>query len=122
MSAIEQDDKVFGWAVLELMGHRKLAGHVTMDGPLYRIDVYLQDESEAGVKAIATQWYGQAAIYCLTATTKENCLALTRSHQPAPISRWELPEKVAAGSGAPREDFDDVDAVDDDDFGVGGSD
>lgn len=84
-----------GWCVLELMGHRKLAGYVTDDEGMVRIDVYLQapDEDEHGNTPgpIATQWYGRAAIYCITATTRENCLALTRSHQPQPIGRWELP-------------------------------
>jgi hypothetical protein len=96
----EAQDK--GWCILELMGHRKLAGYITDDAGLLRIDVYLEDpdvepdgvrRDVTGTKVapIATQWYGSGAIYCITATTRENCLALTVSHQPAPIGRWELP-------------------------------
>ena len=85
-----------GWCVLELMGHRKLAGWISDDAGLVRVDVYLQDPGidRPQVRPIATQWYGQAAIYCITATTKANCLALTKSHQPQPIGRWELPERA----------------------------
>jgi hypothetical protein len=85
-----------GWAILELMGHRKLAGFITDDQGLVRIDVYtdealLEDIDRAHFTPIATQWYGRAAIYCITATTVANCVGLSKSHQPAPIGRWELP-------------------------------
>lgn len=90
-----------GFAILELMGHRKLAGYVSEDRGLTRIDVYLADESATqeqvdsedvtGLKHVASQWYGQAAIYCITASTKAHCLEFTRGHQPRPIGRWELP-------------------------------
>ena len=39
MSEAEQK----GWCVLELMGHRKLAGYVSEDEGLLRIDVYDRD-------------------------------------------------------------------------------
>ncbi len=137
----EQQDK--GWCVLELMGHRKLAGYVSDDAGLLRIDVHLDDPdagrlshastlcgdhggdlddstksydecagrgSTSGCLAsagpIATQWYGQSAIYCITATTKDNCLALTKSHQPQPIGRWELPP--APSTSAPDAELGDA--------------
>lgn len=101
-----------GWAILELMGHRKLAGYVTDDAGLIRIDVYLEDPEQleddrivrTGADPIATQWYGRGAIYCITATKVETCLSLSRSYQPAPIGRWELP--------APPVDVPDVEFAD----------
>jgi hypothetical protein len=87
----------FGWCVLELMGHRKLAGRVSDDEGLLRVDVYDGDPDDASllggepVKPLATQWYGRQAIYCITATTKENCIGLTQRYKPAPIGRYELP-------------------------------
>src|ERR1700756_3760509 len=33
------------WAIVELMGHRKLAGYCTDDGGMLRIDVYDQEPS-----------------------------------------------------------------------------
>jgi hypothetical protein len=45
------------WGLLELMGHRRLAGLITRDdGGLVRIDV----------PNGCTQWYGPAAVYCIT--------------------------------------------------------
>lgn len=90
------DQEQIGWAVLELMGHRKLAGRVSDDEGLLRIDVYDQNPDEVNdadgpVLPIATQWYGRAAIYCITATTKENCIGMTQLYRPAPIGRYELP-------------------------------
>lgn len=97
-----------GWAVLELMGHRKLAGKVAeatlAGGSFLRIDVYLADDGElqdgqeqvadedgAPLKRIATQFYPPGSVYCLTPTNRETCLALSKGHQPAPVARWELP-------------------------------
>ena len=108
------DQEQKGWCVLELMGHRKLAGLISEDEGLLRIDVYEQDPDEVNdadgpVLPIATQWYGRSAIYCITATTKENCIGLTQRYKPAPIGRYELP--------APRAEegeFDEADALDED--------
>ena len=75
-----------GWAVLELMGHRRLGGHVseaTMFGSaLCRIDVPEVDGQPA-----ATQVYSLSAIYCLTPTTEAVARAVARGNRPAPVSR-----------------------------------
>jgi hypothetical protein len=50
------------WGLLELMGHRRLAGEITKDdGGMIRIDL----------PSGQTQWYGTAAVYCITPTTEE---------------------------------------------------
>lgn len=92
-------EEQIGWAVLELMGHRKLAGYITDDQGLIRIDVYTEDPERlegdqvvrSGAQPIATQWYGRAAVYCITASTVDMCVAVSKSHQPQPVGRWELP-------------------------------
>ena len=87
-----------GPAVIELMGHRRLAGHVSeaeMFGTkLLRVDVAQGDGQ------VATQLYGGGAIYCLTPTTEEVVERMSRlaSNSVKPIERWELP--------APEEDED----------------
>lgn len=79
-----------GWCVVELMGHRKLAGfarQVDLFGAsMLRLDVPADEESIA-----ATQFYSAAAIYCLTPTTEEIARGLARRARPEPVSRWELP-------------------------------
>lgn len=94
-----------GWAILELLGHRRLAGWVseqTVAGSSFlRIDVPGPDyDSERNVFA-ATQLYSPAALYCLTPTTREMALAVALRNQPAPVQRWELP---AAASDSPPDD------------------
>lgn len=80
-----------GWAFLELMGHRRLAGYlteVTLAGSAFvRIDV---PDPDGGDQARATQFYAPGAVYCITPTTEELALQFSRKAQPAPVSRWEL--------------------------------
>lgn len=79
------------WAILELMGHRRLAGKVTeaaiLGGSLLRIDIPGEDGSFK-----STQFYGPQAIYCLTPTTPEIAKAVATQSHPEPISRWEFPQ------------------------------
>lgn len=83
-------DKAFeSWAILELMGHRRLAGYVQEvelagEGFL-RIDVVSPDGKSV------TQYYRPGAIYGITPTTEETVRAVAGMNQPAPVSRWELP-------------------------------
>lgn len=90
------------WAVLELMGHRKIAGHVQelqIGGASFlRLDIPTEPP--------ATQFYSPSAVYCITPTTEAMCRALAATHQPRPVQSWELPEVRAlpapASNGGPR--------------------
>lgn len=99
-----------GWAIVELMGHRRLGGRVSQveqyGVPMLRIDV-------PGVKPgddVATQFYGGSSIYCLTPTTEEMARAVALRNQPAPVQRWELPALPDRGDeadiGKPTRRFD----------------
>jgi hypothetical protein len=76
------------WAVLELMGHRKLAGKVTEQTiagvGLIRIDIPNGDTR-------TTQFYHPNALYCLTPCSEEVVRAFAKQAQPEPVTRWELP-------------------------------
>jgi len=78
-----------GWAIVELMGHRRLAGYCSQaemyGAALLRVDV----PAKEGLSA--TQFYGGGSIYCLTPTTEETARAFATRNQPAPVQRWELP-------------------------------
>lgn len=84
-----------GWAILELMGHRKLGGYIRVvelaGAAFVRIDVPAED-----VYGAATQFYASAAIYAITPTMEETARALARGCRPAPVTRWELPPAPAA--------------------------
>lgn len=100
-----------GWAVLELMGHRKLAGfvrEVTVAGAGFlRLDV-----PGDGADAV-TQFYPPSSVYCLTPTSEEIARGLAKNMRPTPVHRFELPaprEPVTDGEVFEADD----DAIDDD--------
>ena len=76
------------WCILELFGHRKLAGKVseyTIGGAAFvRIDI----------PGSATQFYNPSAVYCITPTTEELARQFATLHTPEPVTRWELPDLV----------------------------
>ncbi len=80
------------WAVLELMGHRRLAGLLTEQtiagAAFLRIDIPSDTEVPK-----ATQWYAPGAVYAITPCTEATArrVAEGTSWSP-PVSEWELPE------------------------------
>jgi hypothetical protein len=108
------------WAVVELMGHRKLAGWVTEEerfgSKFLRLDIPgatadekhfdLWEQYQSGVfqeegvvianPFASTQFYGAAAIYCVTPVKREIAIAFAQRNQPVPVTRFELPQLQAA--------------------------
>ena len=80
------------WAILELMGHRRLGGFVRevqlAGAGMLRIDV----PGDADGEMHSTQFYAPASLYCLTPCTEETAREVARLVRPAPIQRWELPQ------------------------------
>ncbi len=98
------DDAAFeGWAILELFGHRKLAGYVreqeVAGSGFIRIDVPGRDGA-----SVATQFYQPRAVYSLTPTTEDIARRLAASYQPEPVTRWELPPARGEGAGDPEDE------------------
>lgn len=89
----KQTETFDSWAVLEVMGHRRLAGKVTEQliagMPFLRIDVPMDGDQ------MTTQFYAPSSVYCLTPTTEEIARAVARRNQPEPVFRWELPSPQA---------------------------
>lgn len=83
----DNDDDQIGWAILELLGHRRLADYVTEQTiagqAMLRIDVPCDPP--------ATQWYSGAAVYCITPTTEDIARAVATRGRPEPVHLWELP-------------------------------
>lgn len=104
---MSEKDAFEGWAILELMGHRKLAGYVKQEeiagSGFLRIDV-----PGEGDGAIATQFYSPSAVYCLTPTTEDMARKVAAGCRPQPVQRWELPALPAACEDRPEDlDMDD---------------
>lgn len=98
-----------GWAIVELMGHRKLAGRVS-EQPIAGASLLRIDVPGEGDAVVATQFYSPAAIYCITPTTEAIARQVANSYQPAPVSPWELTQRPALPARVARDDaFDDQD-------------
>lgn len=83
-----------GWAILELMGHRRLGGCVApvdqYGAPMLRIDV-----PESGIYPAYTQYYSPASIYCLTPTTEDAARRVAVHYAQPDVLRLELPSPSA---------------------------
>lgn len=83
------------WAILELMGHVRLAGRVTEEthfgAALGRIDIPVGD-------GFTTQYFGGSSVYRITPTTEEIARSVAARNQPEPVYRFELPKpKIPEG-------------------------
>lgn len=89
------------WSILELMGHRRLAGFVTEQEiagkGFLRIDIPGADETKV------TQFYSPDSVYGMTPTTEDVARRVAAISHSAPVSRWELPEGKR-GDREPHED------------------
>ena len=78
-----------GWAILELMGHRRLAGYVMEQviagAGMLRIDIPGQAKEQD-----VTQFYSPASVYCLTPSSEDVARRLASRINPAPVSAYEL--------------------------------
>lgn len=85
------EDTFAGWAIVELMGHKRLAGLVcqeTIAGTAFlRLDV----KGHAPEHEL-TQFYSTGAVYCITPATEEACrMFIANSGGPVkPVTRHEL--------------------------------
>jgi hypothetical protein len=78
------------WAILELMGHVKMAGRVSEEerfgSKLGRIDVPTDGD------AFVTVYFGASSVYRLTVVSEEAARAVARGNKPRPVHQWELPK------------------------------
>ena len=89
---MNEEKEVFeGWCIIELMGHRRLAGYVRelniAGAGFLRVDV----PAATGDASVATQFYPPSSVYCITPTTEEIARAVAVRSNPQPVARWELP-------------------------------
>ena len=104
---MDETPKFSEWAVLELMGHRRLAGKVTEEqiagAGVLRLDVPGED-GQPGV----TQYYSPSALYCITPTTEEIARKIAKANRPTPVHRYDLALPATVGV-RPDDDHDDDD-------------
>ena len=112
MNDTTQSPPFEGWCILELMGHRRLAGYVR-ETTLAGVGVLRLDVPEDGDAAAATQFYPPSSLYCMTPVTEAVARSVARSNRPQPVQQWELRQIPA--STDPDFERGGYDAEDDDD-------
>lgn len=82
------------WCVVELMGHRRLAGFLTEVEIAGRGFLRLEIPSAPP----ATQLYNPTSVYAITPTTEDTARRVAALTAVASVQRWELPPPAAEGS------------------------
>lgn len=106
-------DELFqSWAILELMGHRRLAGlvqEVQIGGASFlRIDVPETAENARQSDHFTTQFYAPSAVYCITPTTEAIARRVASNIGFEPVHPYDLRQSVPsrqlqAGNGDRRD-------------------
>ena len=104
MTATEESGPApFGeWCIVEMFGHRRLAGYVTADAPIMtasrlRVDIYPGSAEQPSMTQFVTY---PAAVYCLTPTSELIARAAAQQQTPDPVARWELQLELERGDPA----------------------
>lgn len=108
------------WAIVELMGHVRLAGMVMEEERfgcvMGRIDI------PTGGDTFITQYFGGQSVYCITPTTEEIARLIADDFRP-PVNIWEVknptlqpppPTRAPVEPKYPATDYDDQDPFIDD--------
>jgi hypothetical protein len=113
---MEQAEKFDSWGIVEVMGHKRFAGHVTEQtiagSALVRVDVpetRHQQGDAIETKPGYTKLIGVGSIYCLTPTTEEvarlAAQQIERYNDPLPVALpVALPVPRAALAAGARDD------------------
>ena len=92
------------WAIVELMGHVKLAGRVTEEekfgGKLGRIDIPHCD-------GFMTRYFGAASVYSVTIVSEQVARDVCKRTAPAPVSPWDYPKALAPATERADDGHDD---------------
>jgi len=109
------DEKAETWAVVELMGHVRLAGRLTEEerfgSKVGRLDI---PNTDGG---FTTQFFGGGSVYRITIVSEEAARIVAGKSTAAPVQPWELPKQLpvaethstagTAGYSCHDDDYDD---------------
>jgi len=80
------------WAIVELFGHKVVAGYVTVDVQMSEAMLRIDVPATSGYPAF-TQFYGVKAIYCMTPVSEEVARRTAEHNQTDPVSVY-VPELI----------------------------
>lgn len=92
------------WAILELMGHRQLAGRIqeweVAGHGFLRIDIYPFDAETA----VATQFYNPKCVYGFHPVTEDVARWFAGHSFDGPVQRWQIAEKTSEKTSEDADD------------------
>lgn len=102
-------DKSFeGFAIVELLGHVRLAGRVT-PAPMFGTELLRIDIPDREGAGYTTQFISGSSLYRITPCGEEVARAVARENDVIPVSPWELRRleapKMVIGETSPTEFF-----------------
>lgn len=84
------------WAIVELMGHVRMAGFVRevqiAGAGMLSVEVPEATDDGGSTHAAYTQIVNPTSLYRITPTTEEIARSVARHSRPAAINQWELPK------------------------------
>jgi hypothetical protein len=102
-----QDTDYEGWGILELMGHRRLAGKLSTQkvagASFLRIDIPAKPGTAVETEFQATQFINPTSIYAMHPTTEEVARAVASKISPEPVTTWDVKALMPAPVSAEAE-------------------
>lgn len=99
-----QDTDYEGWGILELMGHRKLAGKLSTQkvagASFLRIDIPAKPGTAVETEFQATQFINATSIYAMHPTTEAVARAIAARISPEPVTTWDVKALMPAPTEA----------------------
>ncbi len=82
------------WAIVELLGHQKIAGHIS-EHPLAGTNMLRVDVPETKSNPAFTRFIGGAAIYAINPCTEEIARYKAEDLGVKPVDAWDVSKYVA---------------------------
>ena len=83
------------FAIIELMGHQKIAGKVT-EQAIAGTNMLRVDVPEIGNQPAFTRYIGGAGIYAINPCTEEVLMAFLKNNAPEPVYAWDVLQMIKA--------------------------
>lgn len=94
------------WAIVEIMGHKRYAGHVSEQviggASFVRVDV----PESAGVPPFS-KLFGAASIYCITPVSEDAARIAAGQLKEQPMTEWDIPQEWRHAMNQGRLEYDD---------------
>lgn len=86
--------KIETWAIVEIMGNKKIAGLATTEvfgsTSMLRVDVPETKSNQA-----FTQYYGMSSLYCISPVDRETAIKMVESLSIKPPIAWEINKEIS---------------------------